>query len=365
MICPYNNATYLQKGASTVSTRATGDDAPRDDTARRVLNLLFILNASSRPFGTDEIVTDSDLGYGSGNRTSDKRKFKRDRERLAELGVIVREVRGDGSAETEESRWEIDRERTHAEAGAISADDAALVAAAVEQAFSLDRADPDRWPLRRAYRKLLNACGAPAAQAPAPQEVASDSESPAIQAIWEGYAQRRPLTFTYRDAKGTERTRTADIYGIFSQGGNSYFVGRDHGADAVRTFRADRVVSARRIAASAARYAIPADFHIDGYRFQPFDFSENAAMAVTFSFPLGTPEDEVELITKSRGELVHDGERDRWLWRVEVHDIEAAASLALRHATAGMKPVDPPALLDSWRSHIERALAEQAVAAHA
>ena len=62
---------------------------PVDETAQRLLNLLFVLNAAPRPLATEEIVSDSDLGYGSGNRASDLRKFRRDREKLEERGVYI------------------------------------------------------------------------------------------------------------------------------------------------------------------------------------------------------------------------------------------------------------------------------------
>ena len=82
-----------------------------DKTAQRILNLFFVLNSSPEPLTTEQIVLDSDLGYGSGNIDSDKRKFRRDRDKLLERGIVIREVRAAGAQETEESAWTIDHRR--------------------------------------------------------------------------------------------------------------------------------------------------------------------------------------------------------------------------------------------------------------
>ena len=100
-------------------TTAQPEGLELNETALRILNLLFILNASSVPLTTEQIVSDSDLGYGSANRASDLKKFKRDREKLAERGIHVVEVREAGAQHNEESSWAIDTASTYAAAGCI------------------------------------------------------------------------------------------------------------------------------------------------------------------------------------------------------------------------------------------------------
>ena len=103
------------KGARTMDIDSFTESLQQEDlneTALRVLNLLFILNASATPLSTEQILQDSDLGYGSANRASDLKKFKRDREKLAEHGVSIVEVRPAGAKQTEESLWTIDRANT-------------------------------------------------------------------------------------------------------------------------------------------------------------------------------------------------------------------------------------------------------------
>ena len=107
-----------------------------DKTAQRILNLFFVLNSSPEPLTTEQIVLDSDLGYGSGNIDSDKRKFRRDRDKLLERGIVIREVRAAGAQETEESAWTIDREHTFAAGGLITADDADILLDAIDQTLA-------------------------------------------------------------------------------------------------------------------------------------------------------------------------------------------------------------------------------------
>ena len=95
---------------ATATIKKGAPEPSFDKTAQRILNLFFVLNSSPEPLTTEQIVLDSDLGYGSGNIDSDKRKFRRDRDKLLERGIVIREVRAAGAQETEESAWTIDRE---------------------------------------------------------------------------------------------------------------------------------------------------------------------------------------------------------------------------------------------------------------
>lgn len=99
---------------ATATIKKGSSEPGFDKTAQRILNLFFVLNSSPEPLTTEQIVLDSDLGYGSGNIDSDKRKFRRDRDKLLERGILIKEVRPTGAQETEESSWTIDREHTFA-----------------------------------------------------------------------------------------------------------------------------------------------------------------------------------------------------------------------------------------------------------
>ena len=76
----------------TATNKTNAPEPGFDKTAQRILNLFFVLNSSPEPLTTEQIVLDSDLGYGSGNVDSDKRKFRRDRDKLLERGIVIKEV---------------------------------------------------------------------------------------------------------------------------------------------------------------------------------------------------------------------------------------------------------------------------------
>ena len=65
----------------------------RQDAVHRILNLLFILNASRIPLTTSQILDDEELGYSAAKRESAMKQFKRDRQKLESLGIVVAEVK--------------------------------------------------------------------------------------------------------------------------------------------------------------------------------------------------------------------------------------------------------------------------------
>lgn len=319
-----------------------------DQGAQRLLNLFFVLNTSAEPLSTEQIVGDSDLGYGSSNIESDKRKFRRDRNDLTKLGIVIHEVREDGAQKTEESRWELDRERTFAAGGLITADDADLLAEAIAQTLAVGDT-PFAAPLESIRTKIARL------SAGSPLDAGQSHRATMADTIWSAFAARRALTFTYENARGERRERTVTIYGIFDRDGHSYFCGLDDATESIRTFRTERVIKAKR---PKGAYEIPDDFDLRSRIFLPFDFSEGDAEAATFAFSAGCGKNQVAAITMGRGKLTQD--EHGWLWDVEVRDMDTAASFCLEHAAEGMRPVAPEALVDAWTRDIERTVAAHA-----
>lgn len=368
-------------------THSSTDAAPLGDAAMaagalnastmRLLNLFFILNAADTPLSTTRIISDADMGYGSGNEASDKKKFQRDREQLAQHGIAITEVKMEGSAGNEESWWQIDRVRTHTQPGSISPDDASIVLAAIDETFELHANNLERWPLQRAYLKLLDAAGEHQVSEAASS---SDAYSTQMQGIWNAVAAKRAAHFTYRDGAGVLKQHVVSVYGTFTRNRISYFTGFDQEANDIRTFRTDRVISSTRPPKGTPTYEIPAEFDLRRHQFLPFDFSSEPETDTVFSFPATMSTPEIERITNRRGTLVYPNmasgspsdlssetasgctdapERNpetAILWQIGVRDLDAAAGWALEHASRGMRPRSPQALIDAWRARIDRAL---------
>lgn len=320
-----------------------------------MLNLLFSLHVSPRPLTTSEIVDDPEIGYlGKKSATRDSRckAFRRDRETLAEHGVHIHEVlpqSAGGIAVNEESAWAIDRERTHAAQGVLSPYDAEEIVCAIDQVFELHADDPTLWPLQTARTKLCELAG----RDPSSPERANEGRAD-LKSIWNAFDRLKPVEFIYRDARGIEKKRMVDAYGMFTHGTHSYLVGFDHDAEDLRTFRTDRILSAKHAPDTRPSYVIPAEFDVTGHQFLPFDFSRAATRPCTFTFPAGIAAEELAPITQGRGELAQSD--DAWTWNIAVRDLDAAASFALEHASLGMRAQAPSELAGLIRDHIEKAV---------
>lgn len=316
-----------------------------DEAARRILNLLFILNSSTTPLTTEQIISDSDLGYGSASRDSDMRKFRRDRERLAQHGIFVCEVQRQGDAQNEESSWAIDRERTYARIGFISPDDADTLLRALRDALKMPAA-PYRSLLLKCYRRLCLQLSSPGEHFEHP--FATDEENPIREGLWWAFVQRLSIRFAYTDARAISSVKRVDIYGMFTQQGNSYLVGKDTELDSIRTYRVDRIT---RLWRPRGHYRIPEDFSIEDYLFLPFDLAKGKPSVATFSFPAALGQEEIRGITHGRGSLSSQG--DIRFWYIEVRDFAAAAKMAAAHASRGMRPHAPQELVDAWNTLME------------
>ena len=324
----------------------------RNESARRILNLLFILNCTSRPLTTTEIITDSDLGYGVAGIESEKKKFQRDRKKLEEYGVHIREVKESGASETEESRWEIDRERTHIDTAVVTQDDADMLVHAVDEYLARTKISFRSALLR--IRSVAAAIDTDAVQDESVDDVEQVNEQiqNVLDTVWAAYCSRKSLPFCYRDAKGKESKRTVSIWGIVNQANQCYFVGLDNLSGKVRTFRTDRVT---RMNKPRGSYTIPHDFSLSAFQFLPFDLGDEEEIQATFAFPAQAVAGEIEVLTHGRGTL--EIQPDESLhWNIAVKNPDAAVAMALQHASLGMRPCSPASLVSLWNSTITKAV---------
>lgn len=341
------------------ATKRGGGEAPGREAqaTQRMMDLLFALSNARTPLSTSAILSNSDIGYGSDKRDSDLKKFRRDRAQLAEAGIVIREANAAGAAENEESRWEIDRARTFAEAGLVSCADAELLLDAIDAQRT--RRDLPFLPVLDRVRGKVARLATGVAEGPDGwgAQDARDAD-PVLDTLWDAFSRRRAIRISYRDGRGRESERELRVYGIVSLEGHVYTVGLDGASGEVRTFRADRIARAKAVRGGNAAYEVPANFSAADHLFLPFDLGGGEAVAATFTFPAGTTDAELATITRGRGRLVRG--KDAARWEVEVRDIEAAAALALRNAHRGMRPQAPTELIEAWNDLIERTVGAHA-----
>lgn len=325
------------------------DDISIDAKAQRILNLLFVLNSTKRPLTTEEIVSDTDLGYGyePGKRGSATKKFQRDREDLADQGIFIKEIKTPGASENEESSWALDRDSTFV-GGLVSIDDAENLLRALDAELSRP-GTPFALALQRIKAKVLQ-CLKKDTEESSANELSPKGVHRIEEAVWIAFSLRRKLKIAYVNAAGEESKRTICVYGMFSNAGEGYATALDERDGRIKTFRIDRI---RKTGKPKDPYSIPADFDIREYLFFQFDFSNADPILARFKFPATTPKDEIRSIVHDRGtiDVNPDGSS---VWSVEVRDIESAARYALSHANRGMRPVSPRSLIDAWNTAIEK-----------
>lgn len=358
------NPAAQTNAADTPSARARNEAA---SAAGRAANLLYALASSGRPLATSEIITDSDLGYGSGNKASDQRKFRRDRESLAQAGCIVKEIRPREAAADEESLWEIDQERTGITIPDTALDELLAALRAVD--IHLTRSNvPYRQELLQVRAKLeqiaISRFGVDPrdlrAAASTPTEDLTPAEKRTLlirDALWSAFAWKRTAAFAYRKPDGSRKLRHVKIYGFFTEEGVSYLSGADadREGEPVRTFRLDRV---DRVAAPGKPYTVPASFCIADQRFFIFDFDREGDGAhretVEIFLPASLTESEVRTFTHETGTL--GSTEGGQIWSVPVRDTRKAAAYCLAHARLGVRPCGPRSFVDIWKTMIREAV---------
>jgi predicted DNA-binding transcriptional regulator YafY len=91
----------------------------------------------------------------------------------------------------------------------------------------------------------------------APIRTAAPAEADTLLRLAAAAQARRTVVITYTAWDGRESQRELDLYGLVFHSGRWYATGHDHGRDAVRTFRVDRIASLQH---SDGSYDVPADF---------------------------------------------------------------------------------------------------------
>ncbi|QWT17590.1 WYL domain-containing protein [Collinsella sp. zg1085] len=340
------------------------------DSARRIVNLLFTLNTTRHPISTRTIISDPDMGYGHASYESEFKKFQRDRAKLAERGIIIREIHDPNTPQSLESSWIIDREATHADIGLISTEDAEALRLAL-QTFKERPELPYRHVLERIEHKL-GQLNAPefrpiAPETPQHKSLIDAQQEAIMETLWTAYMLKRCVSFAYVSHSGHVSTRTLGIYGLFTLQGNTYLVGATTGEEP-RTFRCDRI---ERLRAPHGSYHIPADFTLTDYLFFSFDFggSDEPEQEVTMSLPATLTQEEVQTITHERGTLEQIPSTDKqnpkhtlWLWHISVKNIKTAARYCLSLSQRGVRPQAPAPFVEQWKSLIKQSLQAHEVA---
>lgn len=327
-----------EHGGEDAGERITRDD----ERARRIAGLLMAFSGARRTLSSNEI---RDAYYPELSNESFRRAFGRDREALAQCGMVVRNVSQSG----EDGSWVVDEQRTFAGASELLPEEALALDVACAPLVT----DPDfpfRSDLRLALAKLDRHFGS---ATPVYIGGGTEGSGSAARELLECLASRTVAKATYVDAKGREGTKILAPYGSFGLNGNTYVVAASENAEEggwnrPLTYRLDRFKSVRRT--EGRTYQVPEDFCLRDFLKLPFQAGPTVA---TCSFSLPTPlSPELREQLEGRGTWT-DGVGGGSVWTSDVSDLGLAASWAVAEDVV---PLAPKALVHQWRQVLEGAL---------
>lgn len=307
--------------------------------ARRVLSVAIAFVNADHPLSTTEIRRDlyPDLGD-----VAFRKSFARDRERLAEAGLVLRRAgkRGD------ELTWETDEESSFARENLLTQDDA-LTLDFLLLPLASDPNFPYSRDLRMALSKIDRSFDGSSTVA-IPTEVRRRNKL--LSLVEECLAGRWMVRITYERADGTTTTRVVAPYGLFVLNESNYMVGAryDDGELAnPHTYNLGRLKRAS--ALKRLTYAIPDDFDVRDFVRLPFQIGPTLCVA-TFRIP---PENVHELRCKAVGHGTWTQLGNNATFEAAVASIECAAAWAIAE---GAVPVQPKELVDAWKERLRGAL---------
>lgn len=216
------------------------------DRVERLTNLLALLLETPRPLTLVEIAGELEGQYPEARATL-RAAFERDKAALREIGVPIESelLTGDRAGE---SGYRIDRVRYELADLELDPDEMR----ALQLAFATVRSSSGSGIT--AGEQALWKLGGGRVDAGS-VVTASVTELPALPVLRDAAARRAVVSFTYRD-----RARDVDPYGLLLRSGFWYVLGRDHGHDALRTYRVDRIVGEVRVTSADRAFERPEGF---------------------------------------------------------------------------------------------------------
>lgn len=291
-------------------------------------------------FGASEIAK---RHYQNVAPSSFHKTFKRDREKLEEQGIYLKET-ANGTAKY----WSLDKERSLAKLDASGDEDARCVAVLLE-AMADQVAGEEGARLGQAAARI----GRMSVGGTALEGRARDCKPEVFAAVTDAWRNRTRCRMLYQSLTDEEpRWRTLSVYGLFEIGSQVYAVGlreREGASPEMRTLNLGRAHEVESVGEKGA-YSVPDDFDISEWRLLPFEIGSEEAYEATMYVPraaTGTFREQA----RRRG-WSHRRQGGSIEWHVTVRNTEQAAMWAVE---VGAIPTAPHALVDAWKSLLEEA----------
>ena len=311
-----------------------------DELARRVLSLAIEFMNAKTPISSEDIYA---RFYPGMVRDTAIKTFSRDRDRLAQCGIVLSKSESDTA---DNALWSADASLSFVQDAQLTDDEALLIdllclPLASDPSFAL------RDELRLALAKLDAGFAKPSAARLSPEVTKRDRILAALRA---GAVEQTAVEIAYEKADGSQDVRVIAPYGFFGLRGTTYCVAPrlDIEGSPIRTYNVSRVHRATKL--DGRGFDVPEDFDVRDWLKLPFQMGE-ASFTASFRVP---DELERELVKASFGIGSFTRDDDGLLYSVECSSEKDAASWAV---VQGIRPVEPKALVDAWTQLLEEVVA--------
>lgn len=213
------------------------------DRVERLTNLLALLLETPEPLSLVQIAGELRRQYPEG-QTARRAAFERDKSALREIGVPIEQEIVAGGEYAGQTRYWIDRDRY--ELSGLELDEDETRALQVAMAATRPGSASGQEALWKLGAGPIDGGGAPVA--------AVVPDLPSLPALRDAVNRRVRVAFEYRDVD-----RRVDPWGLLLRAGFWYLIGFDHGRDARRTYRIDRIDGEVDVIADET-FERPADF---------------------------------------------------------------------------------------------------------
>lgn len=243
--------------------------APRK--TERILNLTICLLVTDRYLPKSRIREVVE-GYHDLSDQAFERTFERDKDELRSLGIPIQVGSFDAFFD-DEPGYRIERTDFELPPIELDAEEAAVVGVAARSWQHTSMADSTQSALAK-----LRAVGVePDATQLTSLEPTVSAAEPAFEPFWHAVIERTRVSFDYRGA-----TRTLEPWGLTSNKGRWYVVGRDTDRDATRMFKLSRMTGMPKRVSTDGAFDVPDDLDLRelARSLAPTQPSESAVIAI-------------------------------------------------------------------------------------
>jgi len=218
----------------------------------RLINLIAALLEAPRPLTAEEIRREI-AGYNQDSHEAFRRAFERDKEALRAMGVPL-ELRATDPFAEQPDGYIIPKERYYLPDLDLEPDELAALRLASETVLGGGGDEAESGLLKLSMGDEPG----PWLQRGAVAATNLGISDPHLGEVYSALTDRRPIQFSYEDARGRRTARRVEPWSLVHRGGHWYLVGRDRDAGDQRTFKLSRIASPVR--PQDGSYTVPASF---------------------------------------------------------------------------------------------------------